>query len=46
MKGKYILITDEQEEFINEQSKNFNLSKFCREKIQEYIELKEQLKNG
>ena len=45
MKGKFIQITDEQEEFIEDQSKRFNLSGFVRTKLNEYIKLKEELKN-
>jgi len=44
MKGRYILIEDEQDEFIKTQSQRFNLSKFVRAKLQEYMELKEELK--
>ena len=37
MKGKFILITNEQEEFITSQSKRFNLSKFVRDKLDVYV---------
>ena len=45
MKGKFIQITDEQEEFIEDQSKRFNLSKFGKIKLNEYMQLKQELKH-
>jgi len=45
MKGKFIQITDEQEEFINNQRKFFKLSKFVRGKLDEYIEDKKMLES-
>ena len=41
MQQKNILIGDEQEEFIQGQSRFFNLSKFVRSKLAEYIKMKE-----
>jgi len=45
MIGKYILITDEQEEFIKSQTQRFNLSKFVRAKLDDYKKEKEMLKD-
>ena len=46
MKGKYVLIEDKQEQFINEQSKNFKFSRFVRAKLNEYIKLNKIVKEA
>ncbi len=45
MKGKFIQITDEQENFIIDQPKSFNLSKLIRARLSDYMEKVEELKN-
>ena len=45
MKIKSILIEDAQEEFIKSQSRHFNLSKFVREELNNYIKNIEVMKN-
>ena len=45
MKGRFITITDEQDEFIRREPQDFKLSKFIRAKLDDYIKLKEELKN-
>jgi len=44
MKGKTILFREEQLDFIKEQSKMFNVHKFCRDKLNEYMELIKNVK--
>ena len=41
MKGKFLLIRDDQQRFIEDQSQRFNLSKFVRAKLDEYIKMVE-----
>ena len=45
MKGKTAMLREEQVQFIEDQSKRFNFSKFVREKLDEYKKLKEGLKH-
>ena len=40
----YISLSEEQIEFIKEQSKNFNLSKFVDGKLNEYMKFVKELK--
>ena len=42
MQTKCIQIEEKQEEFIQNQSKRFNLSKFVRGKLDEYIKMVKQ----
>jgi hypothetical protein len=44
MKVKCIQITDDQEEFINNQRKFFRLSLFVQDKLDEYIKQMEEMK--
>lgn len=45
MKIKTISIDDEQDEFINESRRGFNLSKFVRARLKEYIEMIKSLEH-
>ena len=45
MKGRFITITNEQDEFIRREPHDFIFSKFVRDALDNYMKLKEDLKN-
>lgn len=40
---KSVTLTEKQCEFVDKQMRNFNLSSFVRDKLDEYIDFKEEL---